>query len=329
MKKQYTISEQKSIKELFTNHYSLLTKKRGFTLAEVLITLVVIGVVAAMTLPTLITSVRTKANATKKEVFKARLLNGLKETAVQDTLMGYESTMEFVQVLGKHYKMFNVCDISDINACYNVEEVVLNDKGDTLKVSMINKAENLNLEDNIGFQWMSPVAIVATDGSVLVLSYNKKCAVSEAEIHSKEGSNVDFLCIDGVIDVNGVSLPNKQGQDILPLSNGALVKTLTIPYVKIVYNGETYKVSQQVSDSRLSWSTANARCKLVGGRLPSINELQTIQKFKGRLSLINSTAYFWSSTELDSSSAYAVTLGNGSSKSASKTNGYYVLCLGD
>ena len=42
-------------------------KFKGFTLAEVLITLAVIGVVAAMTLPTLISNVKSKADAKKKK----------------------------------------------------------------------------------------------------------------------------------------------------------------------------------------------------------------------------------------------------------------------
>ena len=40
-------------------------KKIGFTLAEVLITLAIIGVVAVMTIPTLIANYQKKATATK------------------------------------------------------------------------------------------------------------------------------------------------------------------------------------------------------------------------------------------------------------------------
>lgn len=47
-------------------------KKFGFTLAEVLITLGIIGVVAAMTIPTLVSKYRQRAleTAFKKNVFK-------------------------------------------------------------------------------------------------------------------------------------------------------------------------------------------------------------------------------------------------------------------
>ena len=40
-------------------------KDKGFTLAEILITLGIIGVVAAMTIPTLITNYQKKASVTK------------------------------------------------------------------------------------------------------------------------------------------------------------------------------------------------------------------------------------------------------------------------
>ena len=40
-------------------------KKRGFTLAEVLITLSIVGVVAALTIPTFVANTRNKANASK------------------------------------------------------------------------------------------------------------------------------------------------------------------------------------------------------------------------------------------------------------------------
>ena len=48
---------------LFTSHFSL--KKAAFTLAEVLITLGIIGVVAAMTMPSLIQNYQEKATVTK------------------------------------------------------------------------------------------------------------------------------------------------------------------------------------------------------------------------------------------------------------------------
>ncbi|MBR1424569.1 type II secretion system protein, partial [bacterium] len=49
-------------------------RKAAFTLAEVLITLAVIGVVAAMTLPTLIAKINEKADSNQKAVIEAKLI---------------------------------------------------------------------------------------------------------------------------------------------------------------------------------------------------------------------------------------------------------------
>ena len=65
-----------------------MKSKKGFTLAEVLITLAVIGVVAAMTIPTLISNINQKAQERKDQVFRLRLVNGLRDIAVKSHLMG-------------------------------------------------------------------------------------------------------------------------------------------------------------------------------------------------------------------------------------------------
>ena len=219
----------------------------GFTLAEVLITLGVIGIVATMTLPTLLNTLHTKATERKREVFERRLLKGLNEMAVQSTLMGYESSYDFAKALSQHYKMFNICNTNDISKCYNVDEVIIDTDGNTIKISDIKKAKNLGKD---GDEWLDPVAFVATDGSVMIFSYNKDCKVTEDEINpqksfgggeeSSSGGNtiantsakptysgVVNKCIAGVYDYNGASQPNRQtskNRDILSYNGGTLAK---------------------------------------------------------------------------------------------------------
>ena len=50
-----------------------LHKKKGFTLAEVLITIAIVGVVAAMTLPNLIQNYQKKVISTKLKKFQAMM----------------------------------------------------------------------------------------------------------------------------------------------------------------------------------------------------------------------------------------------------------------
>ena len=315
-----------------------LRKTNGFTLAEVLITLTVIGVVAAITVPTLISNVKSKTNATKKEVFMTRILNGLKETAVQDTLMGYDSTMEFTKSLGQHYKMFNVCDTNNIKACYNVDEVIIDEeKGESIEVSKIKKATNLSLKEEKG--WLDPVTIVATDGTVFIMSYNKTCTVTESEVHSKENDNMALTCIDGVIDINGISAPNKQGKDILSFRSGALtMSSLTIPYIKFVNNGKTYYVSRQLTSTdgmtykgkpaeATDWEGAKLACSSVGGRLPTSQELKAISNNKNEFSLTTPDGIFWSSTPDGDNRAVVINFNGTRTLGGGRTYPVNVLCL--
>ena len=54
----------------FGSYTSMSKTKKGFTLAEVLITLTIIGIVAAITLPSLLVNVNEKAwNAQKKALY--------------------------------------------------------------------------------------------------------------------------------------------------------------------------------------------------------------------------------------------------------------------
>lgn len=63
-------------------------KKLAFTLAEVLITLGIIGVVAAMTIPTLVTNADKKATATKLKVFYSKINQAVKLSSAYNVMVG-------------------------------------------------------------------------------------------------------------------------------------------------------------------------------------------------------------------------------------------------
>ena len=209
------------------NGSSVSKSKKGFTLAEVLITLTVIGVVAALTLPTLISTMHTKAMERKEKVFKLRLVHGLREMAVKSRLTNFDSTYDFAQELGQHYKYLNLCKSDNIKACYQVDEVT-DPKGNVIKVSSIKTIKNLNLADDEKHEWAEPVAIVTTDGTPFIFSYNKKCTLTESDMNEglkKDNVNGVILnCIAGVYDRNGVKTPNKQNDDITSINGATLAK---------------------------------------------------------------------------------------------------------
>lgn len=69
---------------LFTSHHSLFTRKSAFTLAEILITLGIIGIVAAMTIPTLMTKYAKQRTETQLKSFYSRINQTLKMSAAEN-----------------------------------------------------------------------------------------------------------------------------------------------------------------------------------------------------------------------------------------------------
>ncbi len=84
--------------------------KKGFTLAEVLIVVGVVGVVAALTIPTLLTNIEKILNPNRKEVIEDRLLEGLNtfNTLENGLSQNYENTAQFVKGLSKYYKIVQI-----------------------------------------------------------------------------------------------------------------------------------------------------------------------------------------------------------------------------
>ena len=96
------VQGDKIIKNLFTySPTNLLTsKKAAFTLAEVLITLAIIGVVAAMTIPTLINSYEKNVTVTKLRKFHSMMNQAIRLSEVDN---GHTSSW----AINKDYRAFD------------------------------------------------------------------------------------------------------------------------------------------------------------------------------------------------------------------------------
>ena len=192
--------------------------KEGFTLAEVLITLGIIGVVAALTLPAFISNVQGRIQAKRVENINQKLSKVTDKMAVQSGLIGYPDTMSFVQEMKKHMSIAKVCDNSHLSECWGTTEVdVGKDKPWEIAKTKTAKTLKINEPDN----WADTVGIVTADGTPMILSYDKNCNFDPnnagLQYNQSSGKSNSLVCLSGVFDWNGGAKPNKLGEDVITL----------------------------------------------------------------------------------------------------------------
>ena len=192
----------------------------AFTLAEVLITLGIIGVVAALTMPALITNIQDRIQQKRIENINQKLSKVTDKMAVQSGLTGYGTTMAFVQEMSKHMKIAKICDNEHLAECWPTQEVTLNDEGKTWEIAKTKTAKTLKISTNAE-DWADTVGIITGDGTGMILSYNKKCEFNVDDVglkyDSSTGKSNSLVCLSGVYDWNGSSKPNKLKKDVTTL----------------------------------------------------------------------------------------------------------------
>ena len=208
--------------------------KKGFTLAEVLITLGIIGVVAAITLPMLITNVRNHVKAKRIENIEQKFSKATDKMVALGVYTGHASTAEFVNELGKHLKLAKVCDNSNLASCWPYAEVQLSD-GKMWKIADTKKAKNMKMDDSETATWDDTMGIITADGTSMILSYNTKCAIDDTQAISWSGSKSSTTgCVAGIYDWNGATKPNKynngegNGGDVIAFNSKGLGSSCAI-----------------------------------------------------------------------------------------------------
>ena len=157
----------------------------GFTLAEVLITLGIIGVVAAMTMPSLIANHREKETVVRLKKAYSTLSNayiGVLNEYGDPSTWDVESWDDVALMFSKYMKNVKICKLGAKGCFASV------DRKDLLN----------NTVDNIG----GSAAIVINDGTIVGF---------DSQVEIEEALNGDFFQFE--VDINGDKLPNRWGVD--------------------------------------------------------------------------------------------------------------------
>ena len=223
-KSNYIVVFLETVFSRFTSHFSLRQKtavdisksKAAFTLAEVLITLGIIGVVAAMTMPALVANYQKKSLATQTQKFYSMMSQAVKQYMADEGVDDLRNTplasdnyedsaspeaiASIRDFVTKYLKVAEECD-HDANNCF-AEKYRAWDGGETEYGNFTTKADRYYRRD-----------YVLTDGSVIRIGYTFGSAPIElfVDVNGKKGPNrvvydlwnMDIF-YDGVIDESWV-----------------------------------------------------------------------------------------------------------------------------
>ena len=198
-----------------------MKKRNAFTLAEVLITLGIIGIVAAMTIPNLIYNFQERVlliqiRKTYNNLMQAiELFKAKNETEdLSNLFSGTNTSRQTRDELAKYFKDAKVCNAGDYK-CYP--------KYDIKKTTGRYDDNGDPLYNNIGSQ----ETIHLGDGSIIsIIQYNSCERIIEGSpiydedknIIGKEPDRTDNSCAQISFDVNGKKGPNVTGKDFFCLA---------------------------------------------------------------------------------------------------------------
>ena len=344
-----------------------LKQKVAFTLAEVLITLGIIGVVAAITMPTVIANINERVNSERQANIAQKVTQAMELMRAHGLLnTQYANTDAFVDELQKYLKIAKRCDSEHIAECWPTATVTTAD-GEEFEVSKAKKGSNLKHENNK----TNNVGLVLADGASLIMTYNEnggtldvgdRVEAIKMSLPVGGGKMKEFPystsvagSIDFVMDVNGGKGPNSETiggkyHDIRSFNGAQFAKGMVCDFEVgnlCVKQLTTYSCIDTCTDntwdsrgitntycSNNCWAGAKKACADIGMHLATrtgnnSGELADIYAAKSTNAKVPQSDWFWSSAEGIDSYAWSKSFGNGYENDDFKIFHYGALCVGN
>ncbi len=320
-----------------------MTKKLGFTMAEILLSLTIIGVVAAITLPSLMANINERTWNTQRKALYARMSQAI---AMMPQVGGYGTLTEdesgsvtadtaaetfLTEGLSKVLKINNICDSEHLADC-GVPTSYINLVGSTITWPKTVKQWNYQFVDYsfIGsgfgengsdkFYSYSQIdtraaAFETNNGESVVIYYSPYCA-SLSDVATAYSQT--RMCANFIYDLNGDKGPNAVGKDIGFLSVLYSLEPIVVAPMPLSTAAETKDLSHK--DAIFACTVQDSE-----SRLPNIDELRALyynHKFAGIRARVH-----WSGTIVSSSKAYQLIFAAGTTGTVNRLYPRAVLCV--
>ena len=261
-------------------------------MAEILLSLTIIGVVAAITLPSLTGNINERTWNTQRKALYARFSQAI---ALMPALNGYgadnldTAAETFVTAgLSKVLKINNICDSEHFADC-GVPDKVIGISGSVMFAPLPGTITDLQPKFSDSIANVKAAAFETANGESIVAYYNPQCQASNF-VNNGSYKMYSHICANFVYDLNGNKGPNTLGKDIGYIT--ALYPSDSVVVAPYVYNNK-YWVEQSKD---FEYVTKYCNENEGGGRLPNIDELQAMHYNEQLLYPGGSGATLWSAT---------------------------------
>ena len=301
----------------------------AFTMAEILLSLTIIGVVAAITLPSLTGNINERTWNTQRKTLYARFSQAI---PLMGSINGYANAETFVASgLSKVLKINNICDSDHLQDC-GITSNINTLKGVNFSLSVPFKLSELNSEmvsystsltgvSNFSAVDSEAVAFETQNGESILLHYMPGC-VSEMQ-ETAAHYVMPKICANMIFDLNGLKGPNTVGKDIGMLT--------------VLYPVDSSVVSPypNINDANNSADITDALkiCKSQDSeyRLPTRDEMASLFVNKKLLGILDAggadSSLYWTSSIISTQKAWAQSMISGRRTPYDRTTELSVRCV--
>ena len=199
---------------------------KSFTMAEILLSLTIIGVVAAITLPSLTGNINERTWQTQRKALYARMsqaialmgnLNGYGISTTQEQTMSNAAKIFVTNGLAKVYKINNICDAEHLSDCGIPAQITKQGTKSKIDIPITLRQLNSVMTDGYGTWSYSQIntyaaAFETANGESIITYYYPYCTF----LNNPNVSTYlqPTMCANFIFDLNGKKGPNTVGKDI-------------------------------------------------------------------------------------------------------------------
>ena len=319
----------------FTPQVATKNIQKGFTLAEILTVIALIGVVSALVIPSFVGNSNKKALQLAQDVEKKDLVEAVNKMRLLNQLSGYSTNDAFADKLQTYIKVQKRCTPANMSECFAKSFKLVD--GTIVDIAELTTGSKIGQSKST-----SPlVGMVLLNGTTVLLAFNPSC---NDMVDPFAGSNSMTSCLSILYDANGLKGPNEvtsgvteTGKDIVgqnfsltlePLPfidvDGVLVDLVDTPYVK---DGD-YTPSWGPPEEPNMWAGAMKACATKGMSLPTLDQLNKIYLNRASIDGLVPNKNYWSSQEgTTTGEAWLQYFGDGSQDPDGKQRSCKVRCV--